>query len=195
MPSLKHLSGPSGHCRPPVFHLQSTRPSRYIQALLSFLRGGWPSLCLHPAPHLPPPALPPPHCLPHPSEVNSSETFLGSNFHFLLRPLRRPSSALSGSVQQGRQPTLACNSRGDRGGGDSWDYDKGLQAVWYASPGHSLYLPYWGDKDDFPCWSLSPIKTRHSNAAFRFKPHLPPARCYLPPKEMEPDDLKGGKKN
>lgn len=138
----------------------------------------------------------PPHCLPHPSEVNSSETFLGSNFHFSLRPLRRPGSVLSGSVQQERQLTPACNSRGDRwgGAGDSWDYDKGRQAVWYASPGRTLCLPYWGDKDDFPCWSLSPIKTKHSNAALRCETAPPPCKVPLPPKEMEPDDLKGGKK-
>lgn len=61
-----------------------------------------------------PPPLP---CLPHPSEVNSLETFLGSNFHFLLCPLRRPSSVLSGSLQPGRRLTLAWNSRGDGVGG------------------------------------------------------------------------------
>lgn len=65
--------------------------------------------------------------------------------------------------------TLAWNSRGDGEGGGSWDYDKGSQAAWYAGPGCTLYLPYWGDKDDFPCWSLSPIKTKHSNAALRFQ--------------------------
>lgn len=62
-------------------------------------------------------AHPPPHHVLHPSEVNSSETFLGSNFHFLLCPLRQPRSALSGSLQQGRRLTLAWNSRGDGVGG------------------------------------------------------------------------------
>ena len=78
------------------------------------------------------------------------------------------------------------------GGGDSWDYDKGWQAVWYASPGHTLSLPYWGDKDDFPCWSLSVIKTKHSNAVLRFKLPPPPTSYKIPPppKKIEPSDLK-----
>lgn len=113
---------------------------------------------------------PPPHLL-HPSEVNSSENFPWEQFPLLIMPAAPAQLLLSGSRQQGRRLTLAWNSRGDGGGGaDSWDYDKGWQAVWYASPGHTLSLPYWGDKDDFPCWSLSAIKTKHSNAALRFKP-------------------------
>ena len=165
--------GAKGHCWPTCLsHSEHHVPSGYLQAPPhSFLRGSWHSPCPHPAPHLPPPApsLPlPSHCL-HPSAVNSSETFLRSNFHFLLSPLRQPSSVLSGSPQKGRQLTLAWNSRGDsEGGRRSWDYDKeGSQAVWYASPGHTPYLPYWGDKDDSPCWPLSPIETEHSNAALR----------------------------
>lgn len=92
-------------------------PSGYIQGLPSFPGCSQHFSCLHPAPHLPPLLSQPPHCRLHPSEVNSLETFLGSNFHFLLCPLRRPSSVLSGSLQQGRQLTLAWNSRGDRVGG------------------------------------------------------------------------------
>lgn len=120
---------------------------------------------------------PPPHLL-HPSEVNSSENFPWEQFPLLIMPAAPAQLLLSGSRQQGRRLTLAWNSRGDGGGGaDSWDYDKGWQAVWYASPGHTLSLPYWGDKDDFPCWSLSAIKTKHSNAALRFK--LPPPHNLL----------------
>lgn len=124
---------------------------------------------------------PPPHLL-HPSEVNSSENFPWEQFPLLIMPAAPAQLLLSGSRQQGRRLTLAWNSRGDGGGGaDSWDYDKGWQAVWYASPGHTLSLPYWGDKDDFPCWSLSAIKTKHSNAALRFKlpPPQPSTRYHL----------------
>lgn len=187
-PSLPAAPCP-GLVAPRAFPIGATHPLRMNLSKSLSLPRTQPAL---PACSPPLPTPPSPHLL-HPSEVNSSENFPWEQFPLLIMPAALAQLLLSGSLQQGRRLTLAWNSRGDGGGGgDSWDYDKGWQAIWYASPGHTLSLPYWGDKDDFPCWSLSVIKTKHSNAVLRFKLPPPPTSYKIPPppKKIEPSDLK-----
>lgn len=123
----------------------------------------------------------PPHCLPHPSEVNSSETFLGSNFHFSLRPLRRPGSVLSGSVQQERQLTPACNSRGDRWGG-------GATPGITIRAGRPFGMPAQAARFAFHIGVIKTIfhagpyllsRPNIQMQPFIGKPHLPPARYHF----------------